>query len=108
MGQVAFAEDLDVVVGDAFCFFWVVEQVFHGGGEVREVAFYLDEVLVGAVGAEKVVVVLNPLQFVRHNHGAAELPVFERSGVAASCGELADVRQVVTLGDAPSACAINM
>lgn len=46
LGEVAFAEDLDVIVGDAFRFLGVVEEVFHGRGEVGEVAFDFDEVLV--------------------------------------------------------------
>jgi hypothetical protein len=42
----------------------VVQQVFHGRGEIGKVAFYFDKVLVRTVGAEEVVVVLDPLQFV--------------------------------------------
>lgn len=82
--EVALAEDLHAVVGDALGFFRVVEQVLHGGGEVGEVALDFDKILIGAVAAEEVVVVLDPLQLVRDNDGAAELAVFEGARVAAS------------------------
>lgn len=86
LGEVAFTEDLDIVVGDALGFFRVVEQVFHGGGEIGEVALDFDKVLIRAVAAEEVVVVLDPLQLVRDDDGAAQLAVFEGARVAASCG----------------------
>ena len=85
LGKVPFAEDLNAVVCDAFCFLGVVEEVLHCGAEVAEVAFYFDEVLVRTIATEQVVVVLDPLQFVRDDHRAAELAVFERAGVATTC-----------------------
>lgn len=89
--EIALAEHLDVVVGDAFSFFWVIEQVLHGRGEIGKVAFYFDEVLIGAVAAEEVVVMLDPLQFVGHDYRAAELTVLEGARVTASCEMLAFV-----------------
>jgi len=49
-----------------------------------KVALDFDVVLVWAAGEEEVVVVLDPLEFVGDDDGAAELAVFEGAGVAAS------------------------
>jgi hypothetical protein len=62
----------------------VIEEIFHGVAEVREVTLDFDEVLVGAVGAEKVVVMLDPLEFVADDDRAAELAVFEGARVRAA------------------------
>ena len=51
----------------------------HRAFEVGEISLDFDEVLVGAVGKEEVVVVLDPLQFMTDNHRVAELSVFQRA-----------------------------
>jgi len=74
--EVPLAEGLDAVVGDALRGGWVGEERLDLGGQVGEVALDLDEVLVRARGDQKVVVVLDILQLVRDDDGAAGLAVF--------------------------------
>jgi len=75
--QVAFAEDSDVVIRDALRLLGVRKEIVHGVGQIGEVALDLDKVLLLAGREEEVVVVLDPLEFVRDDDGAAELAVFE-------------------------------
>lgn len=88
----------------------MVEQVLDCRGEVREIALNFDIVLVAAVGAEEVVVVLNPLEFVGYDDRTAKLAVFQRARVRTTCKSLlAGVWYCSLLGAAvPSACAMNM
>lgn len=79
--EVALAERSDRIVRDALRLGRVREQARHRVREVGEVALDFDVVLRGAVGAEQVVVVLDVLQFVGDDDGAAGLAVFEGGGV---------------------------
>lgn len=46
MGEIPLPENLDGVVCYALCFFWVIEKIFHGGGEIGEIAFDFYKILV--------------------------------------------------------------
>lgn len=82
--EVPLPEHRDGIVRDALRLLRVREQVPHLGVEVGEVAGDEDVVLPGAGVDEEVVVVLDPLELVREDDGAAELAVFEGAGVGAA------------------------
>lgn len=63
-----FSESLDAVVCDPFRFLRVANKEFHFLLEIREVPFNFDEILIGAIGDEDVVIMLDPLQFVHDYH----------------------------------------
>lgn len=82
--QIAFAEGLDTVVGDAAGGIGIVDEWLDLVGEIAEVALDFNVVLVGPGRDEEVVVVLDVLEFVRDDDGVAGLAIFEGSRVRPS------------------------
>lgn len=78
LGQVSLAECPHAVVCDALRRPRVAQQRLHLIRQIVEVAFHFDVVLIGTVGYEKVVVVLDVLKFVCNDDGVARLTVLER------------------------------
>jgi len=70
------SESPDTVVCYSLRLFRVCDEILDFLFEVGEVSFDFDEVLVGTVGSEEVVMVLDPLHFVDKDDGMANLTVF--------------------------------
>lgn len=80
-GEVSLAEGLRAVFRDAAGGFGILDEGLDLLGEVAEIAFYLDVVLVWTTGDQKVMVMLDVLEFVGDNYRIARLSVLERCGV---------------------------
>ena len=70
------SESPDTIVCYSLRLFRVCDEILDFLFEVGEVSFDFDEVLVGAIGSEEVVMVLDPLHFVDEDYGVADLSVF--------------------------------
>jgi hypothetical protein len=109
-GKIMISKSPDAIVGDSFCFFRMGDQVLDFLLEVGEIPFDLDEVLVGAIGNKKIVMMLNPLHFVNDDNRIADLSIFQRSRIASTCKKFQDQSrsQNVLSMRLPSACTMNM
>ena len=71
------SKSLDTIIRDAFRELWIRKKMIHSHFEVRKISFNFNIILIGTIGKQEIVVVLNPLQPVGDDDRATSLSVFQ-------------------------------